>query len=352
MEGRLLCLIVANFIDGKDEITSSHLTMWDYGQKLMVYGLSSLPEIVEVHFSDKTTTKTIVRLASKVDEHFEVSIPDRLLENEYSIKAFVYIKNSISGETYKTINIPVIRRKQPEAYVDVDDPTVDDKLTKLLEEVASLNTKFARVYGIDDKQLSIKICEEEPEVKEDDYLYIFPDTKYEDLEEEFRRSESDLSNSIESLEYRLKQGTLEVGKATNATSSESSDFATKAEFYQRGNLFRYSKNIAINEVDDITTLDIGNLEYGEFDKGGAIKLILQFETDSGSKYQKQLLLKKLNTTATESVSFKLDLEASYQSFEVKVIEKTKIQLTFFYRGGESLTLKSIYSLPVEIGRIN
>ena len=105
-------------------------------------------------------------------------------------------------------------------------------------------------------------------------------------------------------------------------------------------------------MDDITTLDIGNLEYGEFNKGGAIKLILQFETDSGSKYQKQLLLKKLNTTATESVSFKLDLEASYQSFEVKVIEKTKIQLTFFYRGGESLTLKSIYSLPVEIGRIN
>ena len=76
-------MIVANFIDGKDEITSSHLTMWDYGQKMKIYGLSSLPEIVEVHFSDKTTTKTIVRLASKVDEHFEASISDRLLKNEY-----------------------------------------------------------------------------------------------------------------------------------------------------------------------------------------------------------------------------------------------------------------------------
>ena len=92
-------MIVANFIDGKDEINSSHLTMWDYGQKLMVYGLSSLLEIVEVHFFDNTTVKSIVRLASKVDEHFEVSIPDRLLENEYSIKAFVYIKDSKSGET-------------------------------------------------------------------------------------------------------------------------------------------------------------------------------------------------------------------------------------------------------------
>lgn len=83
MERKLLCLIVSNFINGKYEITSSHLTVWDYGQKLMVYGLSSPPEIVEVHFSDNTTTKNIVRPASKVDEYFDVSIPDRLLENEY-----------------------------------------------------------------------------------------------------------------------------------------------------------------------------------------------------------------------------------------------------------------------------
>lgn len=207
-------MIVANFVTGYDEITASKLTQWDYGQQLHIYGLADLPEMIEVHFCDRSCEKTIVRIGNKVDEHYEVAIPDRLLENEFSINAFIYLKDTSCGETVKTIRIPVVARKQPENYVDPDDPTVDDKLTQLIADVAELSTKFARVFGLNDEQLDIKICESEPAEPDENVLYVFPDDEY-----------SDLNTRIATLEHALDDGSFVVGSAAGAATAESADYA-------------------------------------------------------------------------------------------------------------------------------
>jgi hypothetical protein len=184
-------MIIANFTNGYDEITTDKLSQWDYGQKLGIYGLN-LQQITQVHFGDKSYTKTIVRLANAVGDHSEVIIPDCLLENEYDVHAFIYkcnesyeedttvtsetegtyytrsgtspnytytavtlpagyvegttyYKKLVSGQTVKRINIPVLKRKQPEEFISHDDPT---ELSLLQEAVNAVNSTLDTV---DDK---------------------------------------------------------------------------------------------------------------------------------------------------------------------------------------------------------
>lgn len=214
-------MIIADFTKGYDEIITNKLVQWDYGQKLRIYGLNNLSEVIEVHFCDNTCEKAIVRTASKFDGgYYEVGIPDSLIENKYDINAFVYITGyevspevnskaigtyyivsndiftpvilpdnyvedetyyTICGQTIKKIKIPVDQRKQPEDYVDLPDPTNEAKLSILLAHIEALNSKFARVFGMNDERLDIEVCEEEPEEQESNKLYLFPDNDFEDL---------------------------------------------------------------------------------------------------------------------------------------------------------------------------
>ena len=58
---------------------------------------------------------------------YKVQITDSLLENSYSINAFVYVVTSDSGNTTHHINIPVIVRIKPEGFISELDPTYLNK---------------------------------------------------------------------------------------------------------------------------------------------------------------------------------------------------------------------------------
>lgn len=88
-------MIQVNFPYGSKEATSSALYLWDYGQKLQIYGTELNDLTIQVHFCDKSCDRTIVRLASLLgattsNPYYVISILDSLLENDWDIYAFIY----------------------------------------------------------------------------------------------------------------------------------------------------------------------------------------------------------------------------------------------------------------------
>ena len=112
-------MVQVYFINGSKEATSNPIYQWDYGRQLYIYGIKSTDATIQVHFCDKSCDRSIVRLAtyevsndvSNVEVYYKVQIPDGLLENSYSINAFIYMVNSDSGNTTHHITIPVLARK-------------------------------------------------------------------------------------------------------------------------------------------------------------------------------------------------------------------------------------------------
>lgn len=104
--------------------TSNPVYQWDYGQKLIMYGLDTTNEVIQVHFTDNSCKRTIVILASKSADYYQVSIPDGLLENCFHINAYIYLITDDSGYTTHLISLPVIARKKPEGFISQDDPVI------------------------------------------------------------------------------------------------------------------------------------------------------------------------------------------------------------------------------------
>lgn len=89
---------------------------------MQIQGLQ-LPKAVEIHFSStEVSGDSITRVGTTKDGTTEVVIPDSLLESQtvsganYEIYAWIYLADSISGETIKRITMQVKRRPKPEAF--------------------------------------------------------------------------------------------------------------------------------------------------------------------------------------------------------------------------------------------
>lgn len=124
----------------KDEYYKSVYGLWqyDYGQKLQIQGLT-LPAATEIHFAlrDKGG-ETVTRIGVSADGMTDVNIPDSMLENngttqDYSIFAFVYLTDDVSGRTVYKIRMPVKSRPKPEERVDDGSATVADILAAINE---------------------------------------------------------------------------------------------------------------------------------------------------------------------------------------------------------------------------
>ena len=132
-------MVEVTFINDYKYSTSSPVYQWDYGQKLIMYGLDTTSEVIQVHFTDNSCERTIVRLASKYADYYQVSIPDGLLENSFPINAYIYLITEDSGETTHQISIPVIARKKPEGFTSQDDPIIQTQVEQLILDINAAN---------------------------------------------------------------------------------------------------------------------------------------------------------------------------------------------------------------------
>lgn len=107
-------MIQANFSAYASYVTDS-LYQWDINQKLSVEGLN-LSVVPEVHFSNATMDRAIVRQATVIDNIVYVDIPNSLLQMPFKITAHIGI---YSGKTFKVIEkveIPVKPKPRPADY--------------------------------------------------------------------------------------------------------------------------------------------------------------------------------------------------------------------------------------------
>lgn len=123
-------MVIVAFKPGEKEISKyEELDQHDYGQILRIQGLN-LPPAVEIHFAlQKTGGTSKTRIGITKDGVTDVLIPDSMLENgdikdDYSIYAFVYLTDKISGQTEYRITLRVKARPKPEVPGGGDNPDI------------------------------------------------------------------------------------------------------------------------------------------------------------------------------------------------------------------------------------
>lgn len=119
-------MLKAIFTDGVDEITVHGLTQWDKGQKLQIT-ISSLPASFQVHFANKRDDTAYVVEATASGGVATVAIPNLILHHRCDAVAWVYLSEGDSGETVKTINLPIQARAKPEGYAYTEVEILDYK---------------------------------------------------------------------------------------------------------------------------------------------------------------------------------------------------------------------------------
>lgn len=108
----------------KSAYTVEPLHQWDLNQVLEVRGLS-LARVPEVHFTNQSMDRAIVRQASMDSAGvIKVNVPNSLLQKPYDLKVYICGYTGATFETYYTLDVPVKPREMPYDYTITDDPEV------------------------------------------------------------------------------------------------------------------------------------------------------------------------------------------------------------------------------------
>lgn len=118
---------------------------YDYGQILRIQGLN-LPKAVEIHFSlTEKSGESITRIGTTKDGATDVLIPDSMLEKEtnqnYSIYAFIYLSDTVSGNTEYRIAIMVNTRPKPEIPGSPEEPEIFREAIEAVNQAAARSEK-------------------------------------------------------------------------------------------------------------------------------------------------------------------------------------------------------------------
>ena len=164
-------IITANFSTGEKSVWATGLDQYDYGAVLRIHGLN-LPPAVEIHFCvQETGGEAPRRVGTTKDGVTDVVIPDSMLENndttqDYSIYAWVYLTDEISGSTERRITMKVGSRSKPEAF----DRPEDAELFR--EAIAAVNEASERAEDAEKSaEAWVHGHEDYPERDEDNAAY-------------------------------------------------------------------------------------------------------------------------------------------------------------------------------------
>lgn len=121
-----------NIPEGVDGIKVEGLTQWDKDVLLHVQ-CDELPDLFELHLSCLGMTEAIRYELQKVDGVATVQLPNELLQQSKSIRAWAYEIGSEGCRTQKTIILTVEPRTKPADYVSDMDPSQKDIIEQMIE---------------------------------------------------------------------------------------------------------------------------------------------------------------------------------------------------------------------------
>lgn len=116
-------MLQALFTNNIDCVTVEGLTQWDMGQELQIT-LSGLPSSFQVHFANKGSKEAYVVEATATSGVAIVPIPNAVLRSDKTVVAWVYITGTETGETIRTIILPITPRTKPSDYVYIETGTL------------------------------------------------------------------------------------------------------------------------------------------------------------------------------------------------------------------------------------
>ena len=131
MENRIVTAVFGDSNTAK----VSDVWQWDYGQVLRIQGLD-LPTAVEVDFAVSGASESISRIGTTKDGVTDVMIPDSLIETGKNLVAYIYLRDSESGNTEYQIDMFVAKRAKPEAYNTPDDKEMFGKAIEAVNKAA------------------------------------------------------------------------------------------------------------------------------------------------------------------------------------------------------------------------
>lgn len=225
-------MIEVNIPAGVSKITTpTSLYQWDYGQVLQITG-DGMPSVCHVHFANKTTPKAIVRLASPITDGITVPIPDILLENEWEINAFVYVCGEGCGQTIKQVQIPVIKRKQPEDYTEEIPPSMQTELEAM---IANVNTQLETIEELYNNTITEEDLEQmiSASVDEKTEELKLKDTELEANNTEIKTEIEELKNIVSTLHNSCAL-TITSNPAKLTFTSDDVDSAQDGTAFSRG----------------------------------------------------------------------------------------------------------------------
>lgn len=129
-------MVRANFTDGNNYTEAPGLTQWDYGQVLEIHGLD-LPKAVEIHFAIyDCPDDAIIRIGNTVDKITRAAIPEKIMEQSQCAVAYVYVSDTQSGETVRTVYMPMTARQKPEAFDAPEDAELFKETIEMVNAAA------------------------------------------------------------------------------------------------------------------------------------------------------------------------------------------------------------------------
>lgn len=129
-------MLYANFKAYNNYITDS-LYQWDKDQDLIINGLN-LTVAPEIHFANANMDKAIVRQSVLENNVVTARIPNSLLQEALTIKAYVGVYEGTTFNVIETIEIPVIAKARPSDYSLTDTDEEIYSFNKLENEIANL----------------------------------------------------------------------------------------------------------------------------------------------------------------------------------------------------------------------
>ena len=124
-------MLIVNFEEGKDIYIVRGLVQYDFGQILKISGLDTR-KVAQAHFTLQGSA-TAIRILPADSSQTEYDIPDCLLAAGSDLTCYIYLVDDVSGETVKTIYLPVIRRARPDDYDPPEQPGTIDQILRLLQ---------------------------------------------------------------------------------------------------------------------------------------------------------------------------------------------------------------------------
>lgn len=145
-------MIRANFNAYNSYVTDS-LYQWDKNQDLAISGLN-LSVAPEIRFTNVNMDKSIVRQSTLTDGVVTVRIPNSLLQQAYTIRAYVGIYDNDTYKTIEVIDIPIIATEKPADYTIEDSDEEIYSFNKLENEIANVKKEISDTWDSNLEELT------------------------------------------------------------------------------------------------------------------------------------------------------------------------------------------------------